>query len=241
MSTSLFKTIFLISVASAAIPLLVFIWRWKHQPSQNRIIAILLVCSIISDLVSWWLTTKGTPTYIVENIYIVFAFILLNGFYYLILFQKEGKKILLIVSCIFAIMLIIVALITGFGQVDSRFWVLCSGILAFNSILYFCSVPSMIVERYFDKYLFSNLVLNASFLLYFFTSIILFIFMDFVFSQLTPNEARSFWSIHNIINVLKNVGIALAFFLSGKRNVYMTFSQLERIGRDQAKQRELMN
>ncbi|NBW36781.1 MAG: hypothetical protein EBR30_17505 [Cytophagia bacterium] len=65
--------------------------------------------------------------------------------------------------------------------------------------------------------------------------------MDFVFSQLTPNEARSFWSIHNIINVLKNLGIALAFFLSGKRNVYMTFSQLERIGRDQDKQRGLMN
>jgi hypothetical protein len=39
------------------------------------------------------------------------------------------------------------------------------------------------------------------------------------------------FNAHNIFAILKNIGFAFAFYYTGKRQVYMTFEQLERIGR----------
>lgn len=241
MSAQLFDNIFILSVVSTLVPLVVFFLRWNRQSIHYRIIVALLAFSFISDLTIRFWSINDVPSSVLTNLYTVVEFILISVFCYKILFQNKARLFLYFGSVTFLVSLVVLGVVKGFLFPNNYLWSISSFILGTYSILYFCFIPFMIIERYFDKHLFSNIILTSSLCLYCFASVILFIFMDFVFANLTADQAKGFWSIYNIINVLKNVGITLAFFLSGKRNVYMTFSQLEKLGRDQDKQRELTN
>jgi hypothetical protein len=229
MSDSLFKIIFLATIASTAIPILTFLLRWVHQPKHNFTILALLVFSLLSDVSIWYLSRNNQSSIFIVNSYGIIAFCFLSAFYRQIIFAKRASLVQYITIFVFLISLALLGVSGALDYPNNYVWAISSLILAINSILYFYFLPHMVVARYLDQNLFSNFVLNASLSLYFFTSIILFSFMDFVFNHLSVAEAKAFWSIHNIVNILKNLGIAFAFFLSGKRKAYISIAQLEKI------------
>jgi hypothetical protein len=229
MTVGLYDNIVLLAIASTLVPATVFLWQFKHQPNYNSLIFCLLIVSLISDLSSWILSQNGLSSIFIVNAYSIIAFVLLNLFYHQILFIKRARIVQYITGAIFLISMVWFGTETGFSKPSNYTWAISSAGFALYSFLYFYFIPLMIVERYLDLHLFSNVVLNISLCLYFVTSIILFFFMDFVFANQTIEEARAFWSIHNIINILKNFGIALAFFLSGKRKPYISLTQLEKM------------
>ncbi|HEY0652615.1 MAG TPA: hypothetical protein VGD65_05780 [Chryseosolibacter sp.] len=233
MSANLFSIIFFAHLFSSLIPLSMFLWRIKHQPRQNTIIAIILTFSLVCDLANWLLPKFGLSSAVFFHSYGIVAFMVFNFYYYELFFHKKASKYQYITILIFALTVVSYFSFNSGLTLSNYIGPISSAILGINSLLYFYFISTMIVERYFDMHLFSNFAVNASLSLYFFTTIILFSFMDFAFTELTIEQERSFWSIHNIINILKNIGIALGFFLSGKRNVYMTFSQLEELAEQQ--------
>jgi hypothetical protein len=232
MSDSLFKAIFLTTIASTAVPIIIFLIRRLHQPRHNFTILGLLVFSLLSDAVIWYLSKTSRSSIIIVNFYSITAFGLLSVFYYQIIFAKRSSLIQYFTTLLFLISMFTLGLNGFFLYANNYVWAISSIILGLYSILYFYFIPHMVIERYLDQNLFSNFVLNASLSVYFLTSIILFLFMDFVFMHLSVAEAKAFWSIHNIVNILKNLGIAFAFFLSGKRKAYISIAQLEEMKRD---------
>jgi hypothetical protein len=60
--------------------------------------------------------------------------------------------------------------------------------------------------------------------------LIFFLARDFFKSE-DATTIRAFWSLHNIFNILKNIGLAIGFYYTGKRRIYMTMEQLEKIAR----------
>lgn len=63
----------------------------------------------------------------------------------------------------------------------------------------------------------TNIILNTSLALYYFVTIVLFALSDYVFSHFAYEDVRYFWTFHNAVHVLKNGGIAMAFYLTAKR------------------------
>ena len=100
-----------------------------------------------------------------------------------------------------------------------------------HATVYVLSIPKMLIERYFDNNLLSNLMFNASIFIYFFVSLLIFFLVDVAVNAEKSTSLNGMWSIHNAFNIMKNIGFAVAFHQTGKRKVYMTFDQLERLAR----------
>jgi hypothetical protein len=93
----------------------------------------------------------------------------------------------------------------------------------------------MIPERLLDKNLHSNLMISGSLTAYFLLTFFLFLFTRYIFTTTNVDTSRLFWSFHNFANIGKNIGLAIGLYLTGKRNVYITLEQLEKIGREKHK------
>ncbi|HEY0655161.1 MAG TPA: hypothetical protein VGD65_18630 [Chryseosolibacter sp.] len=61
--------------------------------------------------------------------------------------------------------------------------------------------------------------MTASFLFYFLAAMSFFLFAEFIFKKMSDEWARITWLYHNIIGLLKNIGLAVAIFLTGKAKV----------------------
>ncbi len=231
MSASLYKWIVVASNLGTFVPLSIFFVRFQSQPKQNKIIAALLGLSVFLDLTQWGLYFAGLPTLLIANAYMLASFPILLFYYHQILFVRRLKALAYFLGLLFLNVSLYLAITKGLLSINNYIWATSSAILAVTSTIYFCYVPSMTVERYLDKYLFSTLIINASLSLYFFTSLIIFAFMDIIFNNLSIEQSRTFYSIHNITSILKNLGIAVGFLIAGNRNVYITFEQFQKMDR----------
>jgi hypothetical protein len=84
--------------------------------------------------------------------------------------------------------------------------------------------------------LLSNMIFNAAFFIYAFIALVMFFLFDSVTKHQDAQTFYAFWSIHNAFAIIKNIGFALAFYYTGKRQIYMTMEQLERIANELEKE-----
>jgi hypothetical protein len=229
MSPITFRIIFLLSTLTTVIPLILYFVRIKDQAKSNSVVLVWLGFSLILDIGIWMLINYKIPTFILNNSYSIGTFVLLSVFYYKILFEKKAKILFYSGSLIFSVGLSCFGINYGLYELNTNIWIISAVILIVYSFAYFFLVPSMTIDRYLNKNLFSNIFINGAFTLYLCASMTIYIFTDFVFTSLSPDETRAFWSIHNIVNIVKNLILALGFFVSGKRQAYISLQQLDSI------------
>jgi hypothetical protein len=207
---------------SAVLPFVVFLPRLQKSPIQNRIIGSLIILSLSTDTLSFYINSP-----ILGNSFEILQFFLASWFFYELVYKKKSEFIALIGIGVYISVLIFSILKYGFDVYYLVLWTTGATITFIHTIVYVFNVPRMVIERYFDTNLLSNMIFNASMFIYFFASLIVFFLADS--SSKDQNTLQTFWSIHNAFNVLKNTGFALAFYYTGKRKIYMTFDQLEKI------------
>lgn len=232
MTKQLFDYIVWISVLSVIAPLIVYLVRFKTHPRQNHFIALYLVSTFSLDIVILVLQLKSYSTILFNNLYSIMSFITLTAFYYELGFKKRFVFLLTMAFVVFNISTIYFAGSALNTKPLTFYWAINASIIVFLSIAYMAILPSMQIERFLDRCLYSNLAINIFILIYFTGAAIIFCFAEFVFTNLTPNEARIFWTSHNILNILKNVGIAVGLFLTGKRDPYISFELFEKLARE---------
>ncbi|HEY0655004.1 MAG TPA: hypothetical protein VGD65_17825 [Chryseosolibacter sp.] len=136
---------------------------------------------------------------------------------------------MLIAIGLFIAVLIHSAASDGLTQNHYALWCTAAACTLVHSCVYVFNVPRMTVERYFDINLLSNMIFNAALTLYFFVAVFMFLLLDHVAKTYGAEAFKAFWSVHNVFAILKNLGFALGFYYTGKREIYMTLEQLERI------------
>jgi hypothetical protein len=232
MSQQLFNFFVSASILSSLVPICIYGFTWTTQPKQNHFIGAFLLTTFLLDALIFFLALHSVPTTILSNLFSAISFITITGFYYGIVFHKRGKIVFAITLFAFVTSSISFAIANPITTALTFYWATNAALISTQSLTYMLLLPSMKCERYLDRNLYSNLTIHLALLLYFIpAATILFPFAGFVFTDLTPNEARIFWTSHNVINIFKNLGIAVGLYLTGKRNPYISLAWFEQIGK----------
>jgi hypothetical protein len=220
MTTEVYHWIVNASSVSALIPLAFLLIFWTRQPKQNRILAISLLISFIFDSISWTLMTWYTPrtTVLTNNLYFIIAFPAIMWFYHETLSRRFLKILVRIFMVSFLLLALVFALDQGLTVWNSNTMTLSSILITITSFFFVADLNLMDQSNFLkNRFHETNILLNTSLALYYFSTIVMFAVSGYVFSHTTPEGGRFFWSCHNGLNILKNIGLAFAFYLSAKR------------------------
>jgi hypothetical protein len=208
------------STFSTLVPLIVLLIYWKNQPRQNLILAISLCISVVFDLIGSAVAATHTSNILYLNLYFIVAFPAIMLFYHETLIKKSLKILVRIFTIVFLTCAIVFAFQQGLKIVNNNTWTLSSALITITSFLFVGDLNFM-DDSNFTKNPFhqTNIILNTSLALYYFVTIVIFAATGYIFSNLSKEDIFYFWSFHNVAHVLKNIGVAVAFYLSAKRNV----------------------
>jgi hypothetical protein len=226
----------LISTFSPSIPLLFYLRGLRQSPLQNHFIGCLIIFSISIDLITF-LRIVYHP--IIHSVYNLVEFTLITLFYYELMYKNRSKQIIFVAIAIYLAVLSYSMTEYGLNRFYSGLISTSSLILISHTLTYTFSTSQMTVERYFDKNFYSNMIFNASIFGYFLILFSLTFLRDQVLLLRDENVFRAFWSVHNVFNILKNLGFAFAFYYTGKREIYMSLEHLERIAKKRDQQTAL--
>jgi hypothetical protein len=218
----------LFSSLSITVPLVVYAIKFRNLSRQHHLLAALIMLSAVSDFASYF---RLSSPQIFFNLYGIIEFAIISTFYYVLVYKKKAQLILLMAIGVYLSVLLFSLLKHDFRENYTALWSVGSLIIALHGVAYIFSIPHMTIERYFDRDLLSNLILAGSSFCYAIVSFLIFALADLIFERQDPESIDAFWSLHNIFNIMKNIGFALGFYYVNKREIYITLEQLERIAK----------
>lgn len=208
------------SILSPLVPLICLLVYWKRQPRQNLILAVSIFISLTFDVISSVLYYYHTPNHISINLYFIVAFPAIMWFYHETLIKKSLKHITLIFTAVFFLFAGIFIFRSGLNVLNHNMFMTSSILVSITSLLFLRDLNLMDASDFLkNKFHQTNIVLNSSLAVYYFATVIVFAVSDYVFANASPEGFRLFWGFHNILNISKNIGIAFAYYLSGKRSL----------------------
>lgn len=228
MRNEIIQYIRLFSTLSVAIPGVLYIINLGRLRIHHHIIGGLLVALAAADSIAY---LGIYPIQSVANVYSIIQFILITTFYYFIVYKKRSALIMFLSIGVYLSTLIFELIENSFGENYTALWSVGSLMIALYGITYIFTIPTMTVERYFDRNLLSNVILAASSFSYAVVSFLIFALADVIFERHDADTIDAFWSLHNIFNIMKNIGFALGFYYVNKREIYITLEQLEKIAK----------
>lgn len=156
-------------------------------------------------------------TILLFNIYCIVAFPAIMAFYHEILIKRFTKIFIPLLTAAFFLTAITVATDQGMNVANNITWSLSSVLITAVSFLFVAGLRLM-DDSTFSKNQFhvTNIIINSSLGIYYFVTVIFFAARTYIFSHFSPDDIRYFWIFHNALNMLKNFGIAVAFYLSAK-------------------------
>ena len=95
-------------------------------------------------------------------------------------------------------------------------WALSGLLLSIVCLVYLNIVNVIPKEFATNTHIYNALVMNAALLFYFLATFLFFLLSDWVFKTLDSETIRFSWTYHNAIGIIKNIGLAVAIFLTGK-------------------------
>ncbi len=197
-----------ISYGSAFIPLLIALFQWKRLTKALKIIVWISILSILSDSVSIYLILQKISfnNWITSNIFLILQATL---FILFMMGLLRARYQWLFISLILVISLI------NFFFIQTP--------LVFNSYInYFIAILLIILCLVYlyrllkelpalDIYRFPPLWIVFAILTYYGGTLFLFLFNNYFLSTNIITH-RSIWILHNVLNILKNLLLALALW-----------------------------
>jgi hypothetical protein len=234
MNLQSFQIFIAISTYSVLIPSIVYLSMIKKLPKANHIIGIYVMVAAGCDVVVSILFHQKASNVIPINIYFVSTFLLISYFYFELIFKKRLRYVAACAVIIYLSTAVFSFISLGVDQYLNSLWALGAFIIGGYGIIYIINLQDMVVDRLLDKDLYSYRIINASFLSYFLVTLLLFISTNYVFTEADVDTSRIFWSFHNIANTLKNIGLAVGLYYTGRRDVKTTLLEIEKIGRERS-------
>ena len=217
MSKEFFGNLSLISSFSVIIPLLVAIWKYNRLQKTQKTLVYLCVVILIVESVSnilWYYQKNNLPVY---HFYTIVEFGLIIAIY-----KEELKKtfpyyffyILFIGFLLFAITnMIFFQALTTF---NSNATTLLGFLVIFLSLSYFYALLKETVYSPLEKK--PMFWINAGFLIYFSSNLILFYVNNIMFPNPEPNEVSYLlWGLHAIVNIILIVFYTISLWVNPRQ------------------------
>ena len=203
-----------VSIASILLPIIFFVvvkQLIKNQAFNFLIAAILL--SFVTEIVYTILGYLHTSNFIVGNIYTVFFFLILILFYKNLL--PQNKNWLYIFFTLYSGFIIINTLFfqnimeyQGYSRAFGGVLIIVCSLMYYRSLLN--NLPASNVMQY------GLFWVNTGITYYYSFNLLLFIYSNYVFSNLPSDLGIIFWSFHNVNNIVKNILFCVGIYYTGK-------------------------
>jgi hypothetical protein len=102
-------------------------------------------------------------------------------------------------------------------------------ILCIYGLVYYKYVSEKSTHVVLNPHLGCELNINNGIFVYFSFSLVLFILMNYIMTELDPYVSRLMWSIHNVNNIIKNIFFGMGLYYSGKRHIGITEEKYESV------------
>lgn len=200
-----------LSLYSTGLPLLLGIFLWNRLQWAQKLIAVLALCSISTDIISHWLVRNTDHQQVVYHLYTIVQFTILVYIY--------SRALKPLFSDVFFRYVFLFFLLFAF--VDA---VWLSSIYSFNSyssgleslILIFCVLTffyKTLLELKIKNLIKDPLIwISIGVLLYFSVSLFIFLFTNYINNS--EDALFIIWGIHAIFNVILNLFFAFAIWLT---------------------------
>jgi hypothetical protein len=207
------------SIVSPLVPLVcLFVYR-KSQPRQNLILAISLGISLLFDVIGYTLAVIYRENAISNNLYFIIAFPAIMWFYHETLVKATLKMIIRVFTVVFLVLALISAIDQGLYVLNFNTMTLSSILVSITSFFFVADLKLM-NDSDFSSNPFheTNIIVNTSLATYYFVTIVVFALTDYIDDHFSPEDARYMWVTHNAVHILKNLGLAFAFYIAAKRS-----------------------
>jgi hypothetical protein len=206
------KFIYYASVLSALIPI-IYLVIGKNSSKFNviKVLAILIIISASSDIITAILIRLKISTLEVANTYCIIQFFLLCYIFYQIL---KNKELIYLGIAVYSILLIANTLFfQSFNEFQS--WcrvaedvIILTYVVSFYKYILTCEPP-------IDGLTHPPFWINSGIGFYFAFNLSMFLFSNYVFTNLSEDTSMLFWSFHNANNIVKNIFFATAIYYAG--------------------------
>ncbi len=206
---------------SVLLPLLLMVFSLHDQlqSPMRRALGILLLASGLSDAISYTLREMGQSNIVFINSYYIVQFLALSYIYSIIIPDKKWVYGGVILFTVFlGINILFIQSFTKF----QGWMIFVEGIILLGyagmSSLNFLQVAHLSIT------LLDRLAgwINLAVIFYFIPNLFLFLIRELMFPELDTDTARTYWSFHNCVNILKNILLALGIY-------YTTYTRLRRL------------
>lgn len=208
----------LLYFAQGISPVLGFVAHYlvvKDVPKQNHFIFAYLIVCFCADGFSYF-QLFATP--IIFNIHDIVQFIIIISIY-VSLFNQRAAWYLLISIILYVTCLTATITVIGLNVYHNYMWALSAFLISTVCVVYLSVLNARPKEFANSKDLYNTLVMNSSFLFYFLATFAFFLFTNLMFEKLSNEGVRITWVYHNTIGLIKNIGLAVAIFLTGRAQV----------------------
>ncbi|AXG69728.1 hypothetical protein KORDIASMS9_01955 [Kordia sp. SMS9] len=211
MSKELFGNLSLISSIAVILPLFLALWKYRRlQAVQQKLLYLLVTIFIIEAIanVLWLQKENNLPVY---NVYSILEFLLIINIYkdaLKRLFSKHFFAVLAVAFTLFAI--VNMCFIQNIKTFNSNVTTTLSFIVIFLSLSYFYALLQEEIYSPLDKK--PLFWINAGFLIYFSSNLILFFINNSMFTK--PDEVSHLvWGLHAIVNIILMLFFTIAVWI----------------------------
>jgi hypothetical protein len=206
------KLIYYASVFSVLIPIFyLLIYKNSVKGIAVKILGILIFISALSDLIIFILIRMEIPTVTIGNTYFVIQFFLMSYIFYHLL---KNKELIYLGVVVYSILLITNTLFfQSFNEFQS--WcrvaedvIILTYVVSFYKYILTCEPP-------IDGLTHPPFWINSGVGFYFAFNLSMFLFSNYVFTNLSEDISMLFWSFHNANNIVKNLFFAAAVYFAG--------------------------
>ncbi|HEY0652173.1 MAG TPA: hypothetical protein VGD65_03555 [Chryseosolibacter sp.] len=220
MTREVFAWIVKASVISPLIPLILLFFYRNAQPKQNLILGVSILLSLVFDVTAWTLAQEQISNNLIINLYFIFAFPAIMWFYHETLIKRSLKVLTRIFTIAFLVVAVIFAVNEGMDTLSFKTWMVSSILITVTSFFFVADLNLMDASSFLNNpYHKTNIFINTSLALYYFITTVMFAVSDYVFAHSTREGGFAFWACHNMLNVMKNIGLAVAFYMSAKASI----------------------
>lgn len=206
-----------VSVASILLP--IAFYGGKSESIKTSAYKVLLVAILVSLIAEGVYTTLGlmkVPNFTVGNIYAPVFFLLLVLFYRELL-PSHRSKLYIFIAIYFVFLTVNALFIQDITEYQGYSRALGGVIMIGCSLLHFSSLMKNPPNQ--DIITYGPFWISAGIIFYFGFNLFLFVFSNFVFTTLEAEIGRTYWTFHNINNIVKNVLFAVGIYCAGKPRV----------------------
>ncbi len=217
-----------VSQLSVAVPIYFFLAKKSNLKNQDlRTLGILLGVSVLFDIIGYVSAILYNSNNIINNIFTVFEFLLLCRMYWG--FYKEGhetdRKIIKISVIIFLSAFLTDTIVNGLFEAQNISLGVSGAALIFIAYRFYRilqNLPTIITKKLTagrDVYFKTFYFINVAVFLYFVLNLWLFTLNPIVLEIFNEEADFNIWTIHNVMNIVKNCLFAIGLYWAGKKEL----------------------